>query len=513
MLVFALFIFFVLSCAQPIHRYNDAKIMSQKHGGLRGRHPGGGIDGAGSHHHGFRNNTLTEKHLPWKSIEMPVKSYFGGFPPPNDTETWAAAISLARKGSQLLLKRVREKINGPFDLINGDIHFRWLHEQADVYLSHTELKPAHSRDFKALQTEYFGERVPIAMLGYYEFASSKDKGLGEAVKHLDFGPEWLASIANFSHPQRITSRPYVGIGCPNENWGWLSTYFLNRTINWKHTFKNGKDIHKGQADQTGELRAFLDDPNLIMLVVNQHHNISHPKIISVPIGVTSTIGTWWAINKVLTSGRPKNDLLNSITSAWGARPAIKQCVFKALGIEEKRFRHIPKDQFYEEMTASMAVLCLPGLGYDSYRLSEALALGTMPIIERAVGIDRSVHKLPVLLIDDFAELTLLMIQQAYLEALYRAIKGEWEYQRITPHWWSHLLHETAVAGDARVLEERHPFDAIDHEFTRPMVPFDCVKMGGCGPGTKRVPKRSCAIDFDTNWAEYGARNMWTWAKR
>lgn len=27
------------------------------------------------------------------------------------------------------------------------------------------------------------------------------------------------------------------------------------------------------------------------------------------------------------------------------------------------------------------------------------------------------------------------------------------------------------------------------------MPFDCDKMGGCGNGTKRVPKSSCAIDF------------------
>jgi hypothetical protein len=329
---------------------------------------------------------------------------------------------------------------------------------------------------------------------------------------MDFGPEWLASVRNFSHPEKLIGRPFVGIGCPNENWGWLSTYFLNRTINWKHTFQSGKDIYRGQAGQTDELRAFLDDPNLIMLVVNQHHNISHHKIISVPIGVTDSRATWWAMNNVLHKEKPKSELLNSITSSWAARPAIKSCVFKALGMEEKKNRHIPKDLFLEELAGSMMVLCLPGLGYDSYRLSEALAMGTMPIIERAVGFDRSVYKLPVLLVDDFAELSMLMIQQAYLEALYWAIKDVWEYERMSPQWWAGLVHETSIAGSTRVLEELHPYSAVDSSFARPMVPFDCVKMGGCGPGTKRVPKKSCAIDFDTNWEEYGKRNKWTWAK-
>jgi hypothetical protein len=36
--------------------------------------------------------------------------------------------------------------------------------------------------------------------------------------------------------------------------------------------------------------------------------------------------------------------------------------------------------------------------------------------------------------------------------------------------------------------------AVDLGFTRPLIPFDCEEMGGCGPGTLRVPKKSCAID-------------------
>jgi len=298
---------------------------------------------------------------------------------------------------------------------------------------------------------------------------------------------------------------------PNENWGWLSTYYLNRTINWKHSFK-GSDILKGRVDQTEELRAFLDDPNLIMLLVNQHHNITHEKVISVPLGVTDPKSVWWSMNQVLLKKKVKGELLNSITSSWGVRPEIKRCVFRAMGVEEKRARNVPKNVFYEEMAASMAVLCLPGLGYDSYRLSEALAMGTMPIMERGVGFDRTMHRLPALLVDDFSELSLHTIQQAYVEALYWALADAWEYQRVTPQWWTGLIHEASAAGNAKVLEQHHPYSAVDTGFTRPLIPFDCAKMGGCGPGTKRVPKKSCAIDFDTNWVEYTKANMWTWAK-
>ena len=75
--------------------------------------------------------------------------------------------------------------------------------------------------------------------------------------------------------------------------------------------------------------------------------------------------------------------------------------------------------FYVVIARSYAVLAMPGLGYDTYRLWEALALGAMPVLERGVGLDRTLYRLPALLVDDFADLTPHIIRQAYVEALYR----------------------------------------------------------------------------------------------
>lgn len=66
----------------------------------------------------------------------------------------------------------------------------------------------------------------------------------------------------------------------------------------------------------------------------------------------------------------------------------------------------------------------------------------------------------------------------------------------------------------------HPMDAgigavrfavlyfiVDTGFTRPLVPFDCVHIGGCGTGTKRTPRKSCAVDPRTNF------KLYDWIKR
>lgn len=74
---------------------------------------------------------------------------------------------------------------------------------------------------------------------------------------------------------------------------------------------------------------------------------------------------------------------------------------------------------------------------DTHRLWEAIGLGSMAVIERGVGLDRTVYKLPVLLLDDFAEISPFIVRQAYVEALYRA--DDWEYERITQRFEVNLF--------------------------------------------------------------------------
>ena len=52
---------------------------------------------------------------------------------------------------------------------------------------------------------------------------------------------------------------------------------------------------------------------------------------------------------------------------------------------------------------------------------------------------RSLYKLPVLLVDDFADVTPELVRQAYVEALYRV--EDWEFTRITEKHWIGILQE------------------------------------------------------------------------
>ena len=216
----------------------------------------------------------------------------------------------------------------------------------------------------------------------------------------------------------------------DENWGWLSSHFLNRSVTWGFRFNHGDVFTAPYNDE--EIKPLLDDDNLIALFVNQHHNISHPKVISVPLGVASHYDTWFIMKRALQKNVKKSHALFSAGSNFGFRPFIRDCVERNVGSEFFYFKEKKGlEEFNTALAASKMVLAMPGLGYDTYRLWEALAVGAVPVIEKGVGLDRTVYKLPVLIVEDYYKLTPALLQQAYTEALYRGIKGEWEYQRMT----------------------------------------------------------------------------------
>lgn len=145
--------------------------------------------------------------------------------------------------------------------------------------------------------------------------------------------------------------------------------------------------------------------------------------------------------------------------------------------------------FKVKLASSVAVLAMSGFGFDTYRLWETLSLGSIPVIERGFGFERTLWKLPALFVDDYADLTVDIIKVAYIEALYRA--DEWEYERLTMRHWEDIIFQTAVSENLDYVLAKHPMKAVDENFARPLNYFNCIKLGGCGPGTLRTPYNIC----------------------
>ena len=69
--------------------------------------------------------------------------------------------------------------------------------------------------------------------------------------------------------------PFILIHSHNENYGMLSTHFPNRTANW------GVCCSKEEMETLNEI---LNHDKLLVMMTNQHHNLTHPKLLTMPRG-------------------------------------------------------------------------------------------------------------------------------------------------------------------------------------------------------------------------------------
>ena len=148
---------------------------------------------------------------------------------------------------------------------------------------------------------------------------------------------------------------------------------------------------------------------------------------------------------IIETNVTKSKLLFTVSSSFGNRKTIVQCVknnlpkdlFDASGGTGVAL--LSRKDYLLRAAGSRFALAPPGLGYDTFRLWEMLTLGTIPIIEKSVGFDRTLYHLPALLVEDFAMVTTELLREAYIEAIYQA--DLFQYNRLKQSYWSNLLYQ------------------------------------------------------------------------
>jgi hypothetical protein len=95
-------------------------------------------------------------------------------------------------------------------------------------------------------------------------------------------------------------------------------------------------------------------------------------------------------------------------------------------------------------------------------------------------------------VEDFEEVTPALLRAAYVEALYRANAGQFEFERLTQSFWWAFVMNVSTSMSQDTIYAKFPPEAEDGGFARPLVPYSCGEDGkGCGAGTKRTPRTSC----------------------
>jgi hypothetical protein len=138
------------------------------------------------------------------------------------------------------------------------------------------------------------------------------------------------------------------------------------------------------------VKQFLNVSKLVLLVCNTHIDPeigAHSKIISLPLGVKVRHKLFRRMKEIAAKNMTKTKLLTINNSGWGDRTKLNFLVSAAFNFTVQNSYRIDGSfiDYYEETSRSKFVLCPSGLGFDSYRIWETLALGAIPVVESNAG--------------------------------------------------------------------------------------------------------------------------------
>jgi hypothetical protein len=267
----------------------------------------------------------------------------------------------------------------------------------------------------------------------------------------------------------------------DENWGYLTSDVWPKTCQRTGTYdhKNNRCTEEYQLatslkKQCGktytDFKRMLDHPKIALMVVSQHQSFNHPKVVSLPLGARNASA--FMIERVVASfsavadsaaitkdqqallRKPKLVLINN--SGWWYRARVNRyfaAVFNesntyslgkfAVKTKRRRGDELHTD-YLRQMMAAKFVICPPGLGYDTFRMWEALAMGAIPVVESSAGLDRNLFLLPVLIVED-----LIKLNPSFLEKVYPCFirhAHQWHFEMLSQAFWDGLLATTLATG-------------------------------------------------------------------
>ena len=194
------------------------------------------------------------------------------------------------------------------------------------------------------------------------------------------------------------------------------------------------------ADHTNALTyqiPFIDSPNVIVMGCVNCQETAHPKIIPLPLGIPPGSAVGFPKKHQYTDLVRENVKKTIFCSSNFENSSCKRREYVYDVIKNKSFikklaRTTPEN-YIRQMAASIFCISPRGAGMDCFRTWEALLLNCVPIVETSF-LDPLFYRLPVLIIDDYSNLT-----EAQLIEFNRYIvehKNEFNIEKVHAKYWT-----------------------------------------------------------------------------
>lgn len=197
--------------------------------------------------------------------------------------------------------------------------------------------------------------------------------------------------------------------------------------------------HWSDVGMPGSGASKLDDSKLIAWFAINVEKV-HPKLTPIPIGVNYNKRSGLEIAVKKANETAKSHLLymnfNLSTYPHERKPVFKLFHGKSFCYESnvKSFEDYAKD-----LAASKFVLSPRGAGLDCFRTWEAIYMGSFPVV-RSSSLDPLLEDLPVLIIDDWKQVT-----EEFLNLKYEELKNKtYNMEKLTPEYWIHMIQQKKI---------------------------------------------------------------------
>ena len=257
-------------------------------------------------------------------------------------------------------------------------------------------------------------------------------------------------------------KPHVLFTYMNENRGAFSRDVPNRTIEWNHLATHWSKW--GCTDE--DIWTYLDHPNTRAVFTTQHQDYSHPKVRSVPLGVSPRT-KYKIVNAIKRRLIKRTQLLMINDNGWRHRASIAKHMQEKFALLRPDLPPLfntysnktdAVQKYIEELRRSKYLLTPSGLGWDCYRIWEAIYMGVVPIIEtydRPIDAWRdTLATLPVLWVNHYEDVTPDLLENEYP----RIAAQTYDYRTLTKQWWIDFFTSFVakdIVASQPIQEENH----------------------------------------------------------
>lgn len=233
--------------------------------------------------------------------------------------------------------------------------------------------------------------------------------------------------------------------------------FYVKIENWRG-FNERVDLREIKILVTGHSDNQIDENELdilnlsnLKLWICQNRNVSHPKLISIPIGITNYDEPNSKIHKIIGN---TNKLYNIAQQSKNIENLVYlNITVKNFPKERKKIVSLYSDKkwvtfdkpdqtnmghtnFINKIRNHKFIFAPRGNGIDTHRIWEAIYLKTIPIVKKCIGMENFYH-LPILFVDTWDDIT-----EEYLNLKYEEINNKkHDLSMVDINYWYKLLIE------------------------------------------------------------------------